>query len=179
MCPLSGALAWVYRSQVRKTIYLLSAHMAWCPIEPGVFVSPSFVSSSCFLDNMRFDHGVAGATLVAAARAASLADVCTVSHVQDSLPANDVIPGIQIDSSSVTASPMYNSSTTAQDFWPDANDFAYCNVTLAYSHSGKSDKVNLNYWLPSPSSFKNRYLATGGGGFAINSGDMSLPGGVT
>ena len=46
----------------------------------------------------------------------------------------------------------------------------YCNVTFAYYNSGRSNKVNVVYWLPAPSVFQNRYLSTGGGGYAINSG---------
>lgn len=54
-------------------------------------------------------------------------------------------------------------------------------VTFAYTHNGRNDQVLLNYWLPTPASFKNRYLSTGGGGLAINSGTSSsgsLPGGI-
>jgi tannase len=38
--------------------------------------------------------------------------------------------------------------------------------------------VNVIYWLPTPAHFQNRYLSTGGGGFAINSGTQGLPGGL-
>ena len=56
--------------------------------------------------------------------------------------------------------------------------FDYCNVTFAYSHNGLDDTVLVTYWLPTPATFKNRFLATGGSGLAINFGNMSLPGGV-
>ena len=36
----------------------------------------------------------------------------------------------------------------------------------------------VTYWLPSPDKFQNRFLSTGGGGFAVNSGNGSLPGGL-
>lgn len=52
---------------------------------------------------------------------------------------------------------------------------------MAYTHNGRDDTVNLNFWLPAPASFMNRYLSTGGGGLAINSGTSSsgsLPGGL-
>jgi tannase len=127
---------------------------------------------------MRLRNGIVGTIVVAAVQSLSLDDVCTVSHVQNSLPAEGSISGIEVDLSSVTASPVYSASTASENFFPAADDFAYCNVTLSYAHTGKNDKVNLKFWLPSPSSFKNRYLATGGGGFAINSGEGSLPGGV-
>lgn len=54
----------------------------------------------------------------------------------------------------------------------------YYNVTLAYSHNGRDDQVLVEYWFPSPEKFQNRYLSTGGGGYAINSGTQHLPGGV-
>lgn len=107
----------------------------------------------------------------------SLADVCTSSYVRQAMPSNGTIEGIIVNLSSVTANPVYNASSSGQEFFPDAT-FDYCNVTVSYSHDGLQDNVNLYYWLPSPSSFQNRYLATGGGGFAINSGTGSLPGGI-
>jgi hypothetical protein len=51
--------------------------------------------------------------------------------------------------------------------------FDYCNVTFAYTHSGRGDQVLVTYWLPTPHTFQSRYLSTGGGGLAINSGTTS------
>ncbi|KAI9702282.1 MAG: hypothetical protein M1820_006214 [Bogoriella megaspora] len=116
-------------------------------------------------------------TLSSVGRAISLADVCTISHVQASLPSDDFYPGVTIDSSSVTAASVTNASVSGQNFFPDAT-FKYCDVNFAYSQDGRDDQVLVNYWLPAPSDFKNRYLSTGGGGYAINSGTMSLPGGI-
>ncbi|KAJ5832114.1 hypothetical protein N7474_000425 [Penicillium riverlandense] len=110
----------------------------------------------------------------------SLDDVCTVSYVKKSLPADDFISGIAVDSSSVTAQPFTNVKIASANFYPDAT-IDFCNVTFAYTHSGRNDRVLVNYWLPPPSKFANRFLATGGGGYAINSGTTtsgSLPGGV-
>ncbi|PSK34248.1 hypothetical protein B9Z65_8574 [Elsinoe australis] len=115
--------------------------------------------------------------LSATAHAATLQDVCTTSHVQASLPAEGDIDGVTVDSSSVYATPVYNASVSGADFYPDAT-FDYCNVSFAYSHNGRDDQVLLQYWLPSPDKFQNRYLATGGGGFAISSQTQSLPGGI-
>jgi tannase len=112
------------------------------------------------------------------ARAASLASVCTTSYVTSSLPTD--LFGMTIDSSSVTAAAVYNASASGSVMFPDAT-FDFCNVTMAYSHNGRSDQVLLNFWLPSPDKFQNRWLSTGGGGLAINSGvttSGSLPGGV-
>ncbi|KAI9925795.1 hypothetical protein ASPWEDRAFT_29608 [Aspergillus wentii DTO 134E9] len=125
---------------------------------------------------MRFLGTVAGAAALSSAQAASLKDVCTASYAKSVLPTN-VAQGIELDSSSVTANAVYNASVSNEVFFPDAT-FDYCNVTLAYSHSGRDDQILLELWLPSPDKFKNRWLSTGGGGFAINSGSNSLPGGV-
>lgn len=119
----------------------------------------------------------AGAAYATTVYAASLADVCTTSYARSALPCNDTYHGISIDASSVSASAFYNASVSDVNFYPDAV-FDYCNVTFAYSHNGENDRVQVTYWLPAPSDFQNRFLATGGGGLAINSGNGSLPGGV-
>jgi tannase len=119
----------------------------------------------------------AGTACVAAVQAASLADVCTVEHVQASLPAAGTILGLTLDASSVTANPVYNASTTGNDFFPAAT-YDYCNLTLSYSHDGYDDITHIQYWFPAPEKFQKRYLSTGGGGYAINSGTQSFPGGV-
>jgi tannase len=118
-----------------------------------------------------------GASITATVHSLSLDEVCTTSHVQASLPANGTILGIAPDASSVTANAVYNASTSASDFFPAAT-YDYCNITFSYTHTGKSDIVHVQYWLPSPDQYKKRFLATGGGGFAINSGTQSFPGGV-
>jgi len=115
---------------------------------------------------------------VSVARAASLASLCTSSHVISSLPLD--LFGMTIDSTSITAAPVYNASSSGSVMFPDAI-FDYCNITMAYSHNGRGDQVVLNFWTPSPENFQNRWLSTGGGGLAINSGittSGSLPGGV-
>ncbi|KAL4898332.1 Tannase/feruloyl esterase [Aspergillus ambiguus] len=108
----------------------------------------------------------------------SLEHVCTAEYARSKLPASDFIQGISLDATSVTANTVYNVSTPADGTFFPAATFSYCNVTMAYSHDGKDDRVLVKYWLPEPSKFQNRYLSTGGGGYAINSGDQSLPGGV-
>ncbi|KAL5328841.1 hypothetical protein ACEPPN_002349 [Leptodophora sp. 'Broadleaf-Isolate-01'] len=118
--------------------------------------------------------------LAVGAYAVTINDVCTTSYVQASLPADGFVRGLTFDSTSVTASPVFNASVSGAEMFPDAT-FDFCNVTFAYTHDGTSDTVHLNYWLPAPANFKNRYLSTGGGGLAINSGTTtsgSLPGGV-
>jgi tannase len=115
-----------------------------------------------------------------AAHAVTLNDVCTTSYARASLPADGFYMGIIVDSASVSAIPMTNTSVSGQNMFPNAV-FDYCNVTFAYSHVGRNDQVLVNYWLPTPANFQNRYLSTGGGSLAINNGltvNGSLPGGV-
>ena len=125
-------------------------------------------------------YALAAVVSATAAHAVTLNDVCTTSYAQASLPADGFYMGVIIDSTSVSAIPVTNTSVSGQIMFPDAV-FDYCNVTFAYSHVGLNDQVLVNYWLPTPANFKNRYLSTGGGGLAINSGitsSGSLPGGV-
>lgn len=112
----------------------------------------------------------------------SLADACTVANAQAALPADGFLNGSTIVVSSVTAAPVYNASSNGNVFYPDTtNDF--CNVTFAYTHTSNNITVQVAYYLPTPSNYKGRFLATGGGGYAINSGlaysGGSLAGGVS
>jgi len=111
------------------------------------------------------------------ASAASLADVCTSSYAKAHLPTTASYEGITIDKSSLTAQAFYNEPFTGSVMYPNAT-ISYCNVTFAYSHNGLNDQVLVTYWLPSPSEFQDRFLATGGGGLAINSGNSSVAGGI-
>ncbi|KAJ9665464.1 hypothetical protein H2201_004346 [Coniosporium apollinis] len=122
-------------------------------------------------------YALTTAASAAAVRAVSLNDVCTTSYVQASMPSDDFYLGITIDPASVLANPVTNTSVRGQNDYPDAT-FDYCNVTFAYTHNGRNDTVHVRYWLPTPEKFQNRYLSTGGGGYAINSGTRSLPGGI-
>lgn len=115
------------------------------------------------------------------AGAATLDDVCTTDYVAAHLPADGFYDdfALSMDASSVTANPVLNYSVgaTTSVFFPAAT-FDYCNVTFRYTHDGRDDSVLLTLWLPTPDNFKNRFLSTGGGGYAINSQTGSLPGGV-
>jgi tannase len=110
---------------------------------------------------MRSSPCRAAAALATSATAASLADVCTVANVQAALPANGTLVGINMIPSSVTASPLYNVSTST-------DTVSYCNVTVAYSRAGKND-VTLLYAFPSPGSFSNRFYVAGGEGYSLSS----------
>lgn len=115
----------------------------------------------------------------AAVQAATLNEVCTSAYVQASLPANDILlpTTITIDPSSVIAQPVTNASVSNPSYYANAT-IDFCNVSFAYSHNGRNDRVQVRYYLPTPSNFRNRYLSTGGGGYAINSGSRLLPSGV-
>ncbi|KAL1892605.1 hypothetical protein Sste5346_006890 [Sporothrix stenoceras] len=107
----------------------------------------------------------------------SLDAVCNKAYVQQSLPVG-AIDGLVIDTDSVVVNAVYNATFSGSDFFPDFTNQSYCNVTFAYSHTGRSDRILLWYWLPAPDNFQNRYLSTGGGGYSITSQDSSLPGGI-
>lgn len=122
----------------------------------------------------------AAAVLLSAAKAvsatASLSDICSSSYAVAALPL-DAIQGVTIDTTSVTAQLVTN-FTASSIFYPTST-FDYCNLTFAYSHNGLDDDVvHVQYWLPAPGQFQNRYVSTGGGGWASNSGSMSIPTGV-
>ncbi|GKT45795.1 tannase [Colletotrichum spaethianum] len=109
--------------------------------------------------------------------AATLAEVCTIAHAQEALPATGFIPGITIDTSSVEASVVSNASVSSE--WYPTSIIEYCNVTFAYSHDGLAgDKVHVTYWVPAPENFQSRYVSTGGGGLAINSQSQYIPTGI-
>ncbi|KAI9643304.1 hypothetical protein NHQ30_007922 [Ciborinia camelliae] len=114
----------------------------------------------------------------AAASAACLADVCTTSYIASTLSSiGTPLKGATINTATITANAVYNQSETGSVFAPDAI-IDFCNVTFQYTHDGQNDNVIVGYYMPSPSNFKNRFLATGGGAYAINSAAMSAPGGV-
>jgi tannase len=117
------------------------------------------------------------ASSAAVAYATSLADVCSKTYVTSALPPDSSFNGITINALSVTANLVYNETHTGGTFFPDST-INYCNVTFTYTHNGLGDTVILGYYMPAPSAYKNRFLATGGGAYAIQSGSQSAPGGV-
>lgn len=121
----------------------------------------------------------ASSTLIAAAtaQATTLAELCTVDYITSALPTTDLGLGITIDTASVTAAATTNKTVTSS--WYPSAVVDYCTATFAYSHNGlANDTVQVSYLVPAPSKFANRYLSTGGGGLAINSGTSFTPGGV-
>ncbi|OGM40206.1 tannase subunit [Aspergillus bombycis] len=114
---------------------------------------------------MRQHSRMAVAALAAGANAASFTDVCTVSNVKAALPANGTLLGISMIPSAITASPLYNQSAGMGS----TTTYDYCNVTVAYEHTGKGDKVVIKYAFPKPSDYENRFYVAGGGGFSLSS----------
>jgi tannase len=113
-------------------------------------------------------------------QAVALDELCTNLYIASHFPAVDFFEGITLKPSTINATAYSNTSIPSNVFYP-ATTLDYCQLTFEYTHNGRNDSVALTYWLPSPTNFRNRYLATGGGGYAINSGtDLtgSLPGGI-
>ncbi|KAJ5712375.1 tannase and feruloyl esterase [Penicillium malachiteum] len=108
-------------------------------------------------------------TLAGAIQAATLQDVCTAEYVIANLPSNGTLLGIEIDLSSVTAARLSASDDDASS--------PVCDVNFAYTHNGL-DRTNVNYWMPSPANFMNRYVSTGGEGWNITEKNSSLPSGI-
>lgn len=109
--------------------------------------------------------------MAAAANAASI-DICTSSKIQDALPSNGTLLGLNLIPSSVTASAVYNATTgggMTGGSSDDSETYNYCNVTVAYAHTGRNDKVVLKLAFPSSSDFKNRFYVGGGGGYSLSS----------
>jgi tannase len=115
---------------------------------------------------------------VGATTAITLNDICTSTYAQLAVPAARFYQGITIDSGSVVTTLTSNYSITDNTFFPNAA-ISYCNVTFAYTHEGRNDVVHVAYFVPDPSTFANRFLATGGGGLAINSGLSTVSGGIS
>lgn len=120
------------------------------------------------------------AALATMAGAASLSDLCTVSNVQAALPSNGTLLGIDVIPSSATATVTTLSSGTMggpmKRATSNSTSTQYCNVTVTYTHPGKSDSVYVVYAFPSPSAFENRFYVAGGGGYSLAS---TATGGIT
>ncbi|OJJ98571.1 hypothetical protein ASPACDRAFT_122435 [Aspergillus aculeatus ATCC 16872] len=104
------------------------------------------------------------------AKARSIAQLCTVSNVQASLPANGTILGIEMLPSTVTANTVYNATAGSGPGGSTSTSSAtynYCNVTVAYTHTGRGDRVVLEYAFPAPNTFQNRFFVAGGQGFSL------------
>ena len=102
----------------------------------------------------------------------SLSTLCTVLNVQAALPVNGSLLGLNLLPETVTAAPVYNASVgMGMDMGSTSGGatYNYCNVTVSYTHTGKNDTIALKYAFPEPSTFKNRFYLSGGGGFSLSS----------
>ena len=91
----------------------------------------------------------------------SFNDLCSISYVRDSLPLNGTLLGIEMIPTSVEVNVA------------ESSNYSYCNISVSYAHTGKNDTVVLNYALPDPSNFENRFYVAGGGGYSLNSSSTS------
>ncbi|KAM6511947.1 hypothetical protein FALCPG4_016934 [Fusarium falciforme] len=68
--------------------------------------------------------------------------------------------------------------TLSSDWFPTST-VDCCDIAFAYSRGGiANDKSQVPYWTSPPDEFKNRYLSTCGGGFAINRATRYAPSGI-
>lgn len=172
-------------------IHLVSCQSQYFSSQLNATFLASLISTLFHAAMSRLSRAAVGGLAVSAASAASLSDLCTIANVKAALPANGTLNGIDMIPSSVTASPVLNStssgsthmarqamSATSTTFYP------YCNVTVAYTHTGKNDQVVLKYAFPEPSSYRNRFYVAGGGGTSLASDatgglEYGAAGGVT
>ena len=120
-------------------------------------------------------RATAAAALAVAVNGTSLIEVCNVSNVQAALPANGTLLGLDLLPGTVTASAVYNATLGGGGMMGGATSttnavtYSYCNVTVSYAHTGKSDIIPLRFAFPDPSTFKSRVYLAGGGGFSLSS----------
>lgn len=78
---------------------------------------------------------------------------------------------------SLSAAPVTNYSLALpqadQHFALDLTGLDFCNVTVQYTHPKQGDSINVHVWLPF-GQWNGRFMGTGGGGYATESGPMSL-----
>ncbi|KAK9447363.1 Tannase/feruloyl esterase [Limtongia smithiae] len=93
----------------------------------------------------------------------SLSEICNSTFITDALPV-DAYTGIEIDKTSLIVNQLDNFTVNS------GGAYNICNITFSYTHVGRDDTFQVNYWLPDPAAFRNRFLATGGGALMINGG---------
>ncbi|KAJ7771991.1 tannase and feruloyl esterase-domain-containing protein [Mycena maculata] len=89
------------------------------------------------------------------------------------------IEGVVLSSESVTTKAVYNYTVTATDLYPGKSDLDFCNVTVSYTREGLSNATAVYQPLVLATwQFQGRYMSSGGGGFAITSGEIDLSSGL-
>ncbi|GFZ52162.1 hypothetical protein JCM24511_09935 [Saitozyma sp. JCM 24511] len=109
----------------------------------------------------------------------TLSGLCTTSHLSPLVSAFTDISTVTYHTASITANVVSNHTTAANaggPMWRTVTGVEFCNVTLTMSHDNLNDTILLNYWLPDPGSYKNRWLTLGGGGWSVD-GSGSLDAG--
>jgi hypothetical protein len=94
----------------------------------------------------------------------SLAELCSVSTFT-----SPALFGAEILSINTTLVEGY-STNVLDKFWFNhastaVTNATFCNVTVAYTHPGQGDYINVNIWLPPAEDWNSRLMAVGGGGF--------------
>lgn len=81
---------------------------------------------------------------------------------------------------SLSAFPVRNFSASLpqadQHFALNITQLDFCNVSIQYTHPGWQDRINVQVWLPlSRSDWNERFMGTGGAGYATELAFLSLP----
>ncbi|KAK5654269.1 hypothetical protein OQA88_7445 [Cercophora sp. LCS_1] len=101
-----------------------------------------------------------------------LATDCTPPSI---LPHISLPPGLVLLPSTITVSIVSNYSLPATATSPGHPSLTFCNITLSYTRTNRpSVPITLRFFLPTTPFFKSRFLATGGGGLSLTSGERSL-----
>lgn len=125
----------------------------------------------------------------------SVSAQCNVTYINSLVSQFELIPTVTYKLNVTTANMVSDYNVTPDTGGPDfpsASNVAFCNVTLALKHNNLNDNVRfpgrlelesnsgqvlMQFWLPTSSAFKNRYLSAGGGGWSV-SGTHGQPGGL-
>lgn len=116
--------------------------------------------------------GVAGGSSQASSVGAPASSSLATSALGVEGSSSATTPGMKGSASAAASS---SASTSAASFVSTLSTSSlssttqYCNVTLAYTHNGRGDTVNLVYAFPDPKSYANRFYVGGGGGYSLNS----------
>ncbi|KAL1887670.1 hypothetical protein Sste5346_010065 [Sporothrix stenoceras] len=131
----------------------------------------------------------------------TIAALCTTAHLAPMFAGFTALDSVVYHNANLTATLVTNYTNTpgSGPTWPEHTGLNFCNVSITYGHINLEDSVSLDhsspihlvphahqlttkiineFWLPNPVDYKNRVLATGGGGWS-NSGASSMGGGLS
>ncbi|KAL7420961.1 hypothetical protein Q5752_003845 [Cryptotrichosporon argae] len=115
--------------------------------------------------------GAAAAPAVLQARSSSLSSLCTTSNIASIVGAFDDLTAVTYDLDAITTNLVTNHTVTPQSGgpqYPSGSGIEFCNVSIAFSHEHLNDTVINYFYLPDPSTYANRYLTNGGGGWSVD-----------